>query len=162
MNSRRRRLTEGTEVLWSTVTYVPVIICAWIALWLSAPALAPYEAETKPTPMWFVLGLVGVCALAAPFVIRSQLVKPLKLLAREIGDEDVLRAHAKYIARCALPYVPLMAIPVALLCLTLDGLFWPQLLIIVGVDHLIDRWRNGPITKTVDDLLQRPSGWAKG
>lgn len=161
MNSRRRRLTDGTEVLWSTVTYVPVMIFAMLILWLTGPALAPYEAEVKPAPMWFLWGLLGICGALAPFIIRSQLVKPLKLLAREIGDKDVLRAHTRDITRRALPYMPLMALPVALLCVTLDGMFWPQLLVIIGADHLIGRWRNRPISQTVDALLQRPSGWSR-
>jgi len=147
-------MIEGTKVLWSFMVYVPMIILSAFFLKIFGPMIAPFEETSKLAPTGFLIGLGIVVVIAAPIALRYQVWQPLHRLARDCGDPRLFRAHCKRIAFLALPYAPLLAVPMALLCLNFGGwVMWLQIAVIIGAEHIVDKWRQRPIVESVDAVL---------
>ena len=114
-NARRQHLIEYTEVLWSVAIYVPTNFFAGFLIVLLNPLSGPYDAKSVEMGQTGTVILFALIALCAVLVIRHQVWRPLRKLYTQVGDRALFGNYCAYIITKALPYVPLTAVPMALI-----------------------------------------------
>jgi hypothetical protein len=156
MNKKRRQMIEGTQVLWSTMIYVPSMVFAITLLNLIGPIVEPFQETSKPAPFGLVVALGIFFVIGAPLLLRSQVWRPLRALAENCGSRELFWSHCKRITMLALPYAPLVGIPAVCFCLSLGSWFMlVQIALILGAEHFIEKWRERPIRESVDAVLDQ-------
>lgn len=152
----RNRMISGTKVLWSTAIYVPAVGIAILIALALGPLLAPYENPPPERSLEMSIVLFVVFWSAVLIASRFFVWKPLRQLYMDIDNRAVFWTHCRDVARQAIPYAPLMALPIATLVFDIDGwFFFLQLGVILAVDHVFEHFRKGPIIASVDTLLRR-------
>ena len=155
-NARRQHLIEYTEVLWSVAIYVPTTFFAGFLIVLLDPLRGPYDAKSIEMGQTGTVILSALIALCAVLVIRHQVWRPLRKLYTQVGDRALFGNYCAYIITKALPYVPLTAVPMALICLSFGSwLMYVQIGLIIAADHLVESLRKRPIATAVDMLIAR-------
>lgn len=152
----RNRMISGTKVLWSTAIYVPAVGFAILIALALDPLLAPYENPPPERSLEKSIVLFVVFWSAVLVASRFFVWKPLRQLYIDINNRAVFWAHCRDVARHAIPYAPLMALPIATLVFDIGGwFFFLQLGVILAADHLCEKFRQQPIIGSVDALLRR-------